>query len=236
MSSVPLSLSPAISFADLYTKEEAPCSHSVADIKKKRIRIRKKTEKRIDVVSESPTKPTTAKKRRRSNPENSASSDDLGAITWGTPKSRKVLNTQQEYDCCQSLIHRKIEIEKELRSLLTVSKNRQNESSLQQSASQYPDSNTSIAGFDSDISLTQQIHSMHDSNPFVSNDLPVPSAGDKQSSIKCMAFGDTGEKDSSGFDSMLDSSILEEVDRIEAESQIPVLNDSDLFMIAESMS
>ena len=125
---------------------------------------------------------------------------------------------------------RKNEIEKELQSLLTVSKNRQNESN------QYPDSNNSLTGFESDLSLTQQIHSLHESTSFVSNDLPLPSTSDKPAPMKCLSFTETEEKEECGFDSILDSSILEEADRIEAETQTSILNDTELLTLAESMT
>ena len=134
------------------------------------------------------------------------------------------------------MLNRKNEIEKELRSLLTVSKNRQNESILNQSASQFPDSNNSLTGFESDISLTQQIHSLHESTSFISNDLPLPSTSDKPAPMKCLSFPETEEKEECGFDSLLDSSILEEVNRIEAETQTSVLDDAELLTIAESMT
>lgn len=111
-----------------------------------------------------------------------------------------------------------------------MSKNRQNESN------QYPDSNNSLTGFESDISLTQQIHSLHESTSFVSNDLPLPSTSDKPAPMKCLSFTETEEKEECGFDSILDSSILEEADRIEAETQTSILNDTELLTLAESMT
>ena len=137
-----------------------------------------------------------------------------------------------------SLFSRKKEIEKELQSLLTISKNRQNENSLNQSSSQYPDSNSSL-GLDYEFSLTQQIHSLHETASSMGvADIPLPTVNESTSSIKNIMFVEKNEqkeeKEYSGFDSILDSSILEEVDRIEAESQ--VVDDDQLFSLAESLN
>ena len=136
---------------------------------------------------------------------------------------------------CFSSFPRKKEIEKELQSLLTISKNRQNENSLNQSSSQYPDSNSSL-GLDYEFSLTQQIHSLHETASSMGiTDIPLPAVNESASSIKKILFVEGNEqKEDSGFDSILDSSILEEVDRIEAESQ--VVDDDQLFSLAESLN
>lgn len=118
-----------------------------------------------------------------------------------------------------------------MQSLLTVTKNRQHESSI----SLYQDSNSSINGVESDISLTQQIHSLQDSaNSFIASDMILPSITEKSPSVKCMTFVEGNEKEGSGFDSLLDSSLLEEVNRIEEESKNEVIDDADLLSLAES--
>ena len=49
-----------------------------------------------------------------------------------------------------------------------------------------------------------------------------------------MTFVEGNEKEGSGFDSLLDSSLLEEVNRIEEESRNEVIDDADLLSLAES--
>lgn len=112
-----------------------------------------------------------------------------------------------------------------------MTKNRQHESSI----SLCQDSNSSINGVESDISLTQQIHSLQDSaNSFIASDMILPSIKEKSPSVKCMTFVEGNEKEGSGFDSLLDSSLLEEVNRIEEETKNEVIDDADLLSLAES--
>ena len=95
ISSMSLSLSPTFSFSEHHIKEESS-SQPNSNSKRRKMRIRKKTEKRIDILTESPTKNIPLRKRRKSDSDKSGSSDDLGAITWGSPKKKKKLDTQQE--------------------------------------------------------------------------------------------------------------------------------------------
>ena len=102
-----------------------------------------------------------------------------------------------------------------MQSLLHVSKNRQQENS---NSSFYQDSNTSIAIFESEISLTQQIQSFQEmSSQLPSSELVLLKSNEMVPPVRCQAFVESSDKDASGFDSIVDSSLLEEVDRIEAE-------------------
>ena len=96
ISSMSLSLSPPFSFSEHPLKGESS-SQCTSNARKRKMRIRKKTEKRIDILTESPIKNVTLKKRIKSDSDKSGSSDDLGAITWGSPKKKKKMDTQQEY-------------------------------------------------------------------------------------------------------------------------------------------
>lgn len=204
-------------------------SQSTVGKNKRKMRIRKKTTKRIDVLSISPDKSSSTNLKKRKTAE--VSSDDLGPITWGTENRDSESVIPQECAFMNQFIIRKTDIEKELQSLLIVTKNRQHESSV----SLYQDSNSSINGVESDISLTQQIHSLQESaNSIIISDMTLPSVTEKSPSVKCMTFVEGNEKEGSGFDSMLDSSLLEEVNRIEEETKNEVLNDSDLLSLAES--
>ena len=72
--------------------------------------------------------------------------------------------------------------------------------------------------FESEISLTQQIQSFQEiSSQLPSSELVLLKSNEMVPPVRCQAFVESSDKDASGFDSIVDSSLLEEVDRIEAE-------------------
>lgn len=100
--SVSLSLSPAFSLSEQQNKEDEMSSQSTAGKKKRKMRIRKKATKRIDVLSVSPEKSSSTHLKKRKTTE--VSSDDLGPITWGTETKNPENVIPQEFAFINQLI------------------------------------------------------------------------------------------------------------------------------------
>lgn len=157
--------------------------------------IRRKKAKRIEISSDSPVKQMLSERVRLNSESDSGSFDGL---TWGSPTKQRGEQSSKESPLFVPVMRRQFSVENELHSLRVISKNRQQEADMKQSATSFStslchDTNSSVSFTDTDISLTQQMYSIQEqSTSCPLPDIPLPPLLPTESKIAPINFLSVG--------------------------------------------